>query len=206
MYPQQTNQPPNPSAYDFIVNPGAPPKRRLAGSSSPLKRIIIVSIGLILLLIVFVGVKNALTASSSNGPALLKVAIEQHELVAISHAAVISQQLTSDDDRNLASTTELSLTSARSQLIQYARLQNQKITLKQLVYIGSKSVDAQLAASAAASTYDATFKQILKSQLSEYQLSLKQAFSRTEGSKGRELLNSQYDGATLLIRQLDLSQ
>ena len=203
MYPQQPNLPPQPSAYDFIVNPAAAPKRRLAGAGSPLTKVLIVGAIVVLLLILFVGIKGALSSSSSSGPVLVKLASQQQELVAISHAAAIGQQLANDDDRNLALTTELSITSAQGQLIRYAKLQNQKILPKQLVYPNSKSINAQLAASIAASTYETTFKQILKSQLSDYQLSLKQAFNQTKGPKGRELLNQQYDGATLLLRQLE---
>ena len=58
-YPQQPA--PHPGAYDFIINPAAPPKKLfLPGTDSTLKRIGIIVAGVFVLLIVLIIFKNLL--------------------------------------------------------------------------------------------------------------------------------------------------
>lgn len=170
-----------------------------------ISRLVIVGAGLIILLILFVIVKNLLSSGNDNLPALINVVRQQQELVHIAKAASVSQQPISTNSRNVAVTTELSMTSARSQILSYAVKQHYKIDAKQIIYPGAKAIDLQLANASAASTFDSTYRLVLKNQLLSYQTSLKQAYAKTTGTKGRELLNRQYDGAGLLLHQLSSS-
>lgn len=204
MHPEQNYSTPNsPNDYDFIVNPAAVPRRSLQPNNSMLSRIVIALAGLCLLLIIVVGVKSLFSTDNSNLPALVAVVVQQQELIHITHASAEGPQPMSDANRNIVVTTDLSLTSAQSQLLAYVKTQNKKIPLKQIsIYPGGKAIDDQLAASIAASNYDVTLHEVIKAQLTSYQSSLKQAYAKTTGTKGRELLNKQYDGAGLLLRQL----
>ncbi|MDL2341539.1 MAG: hypothetical protein QFB87_00465 [Patescibacteria group bacterium] len=203
MHPQQNYSAPNsPNNYDFIVNPAAPPKRNPLAGGSTISRLVMAVVGLFVLLLLFVVARNLLTTDTSNLPALVRVANEQQELIHVTTEATSGQQPLSSANRNTAVTTNASLTTARSELLSYLATQHKKVDKKQLVYTNAKAVDAQLTAAASASTYDATLHQILKTQLDSYQLSLKQAYAKTTGPKGRELLNKQYDEAGLLLRQL----
>ena len=112
----------------------------------------------------------------------------------------------SDASPVLALTTELSLTTAKSDLLKYLAQQKIKVNPKKIIYPGAAAIDAQLSASVAASTYDPTFNRVLKTQLTDYQQGLKLAFNKTKGTKGRELLSKQYAGSVLLLSQLEAQQ
>lgn len=174
--------------------------------SSVISRLLFALGGLLLLLILFVGVKNILTSDSGNGAALAKVVSQQQELITITAAATAGSQPLSSSSLAIANTTQISISSAQSQLQKYLKTAGHKITKEQLIYPGSKAVTDQLSASVAAGTYDATLQQVLKNQLLDYQTSLKIAYAKTPGNKGRVLLQSQYDGATLLLRQFGPTQ
>lgn len=202
MYPQSPNQtPPPPNDYDFITNPAAAPKRSLGNGSSMTTRLVVVLVGLLLLMILFVGAKNILTGGGGNVAVLIKVANRQQELVAVTTTAKNSPQTLSGNSAAIVATTQISLTSAQAQLLAYLKTQNQKVSKKQLIHPGASAVTAQLTAAAAAGNYDATLQQVLKNQLLDYQATVKQAYDKTSGARGRELLQKDYDGATLLLRQ-----
>ena len=202
MYPQQPNPTPsNPNDYDFIVNPTAAPRRSLLVGTSVTSRLLIALAGFFMLLILFVGAKNILTSGSGNSAALIKVVNQQQELITITKAATNGSQPLSSSSSAVAITTQVSLTSAQSQLLAYLKTNGQKVSKDQLVYVGGSAITAQLAAATSAGTYDLTLQQVLRNQLVDYQSSLKQAYGKTTGSRGRELLQQEYDGATILLRQ-----
>ena len=202
MYPQQPNSaPPNPNAYDFIVNPSAAPKRSLVAGTSPLTRLLIMGAGLVILLILFIVVKNLLTSDGGYTGALIKVASQQQEVITVTAAATTGSQPLSDSSRAIAITTQVSLGSAQSQLLAYLKTSGHNVTKKQLLYPGRLAITNQLAAANAAGTYDVTLQQVLKSQLIDYQTSLKQAYNKTKVARGRELLQKDYADATLLLHQ-----
>ncbi|MBC7707846.1 hypothetical protein H7Y63_01340 [Polaromonas sp.] len=204
MHPQQNySAPQKPNDYDFIVNPSAPARRPLLAGKSTLGRVVIVLAGLFILFILFVIVRGLLSGGGGNKPALIKVASQQQEIITITKAAENGRQPISSTNRNIVVTTGVSITSAQSELLSYMKDQRIKVTKKQLIYPNASAVNAQLAAAVAASTYDPTLHDVLKAQLTDYQLALKQAYGKTSGTKGRELLNKQYDQATLLLKQLD---
>jgi hypothetical protein len=196
-------QPPQPaqSNYDFITNPQQyKPKRSLPTGGSKLSRILVVAVGLIILIIAFTVIKG-LVSGGGNKAALLHVAQNQQELIHLSTAAAQLQTI-SADNKNFALTTQLVLTSQKGQLLAYLKQQKQKIDVKQLNLKVSATLDTQLANAAASSTYDATFADVMKSQLIAYQSALKVAYSQTAGANGRKLLNEDYTSARLLLQQL----
>lgn len=204
MYPQQPNQTPlSPGSYDFITSPSGSNRQAPLAGASKTKRIIIVVAGVFLLLILFVGAKNILSSGNNNSAALLKVINRQQELVNITTAATASTQPLSSSSSAIAVTTQATVASAQSQLLAYLKKAGTKVNKKQLLYPNAAAVNAQLAAAASAGTYDTTLQQVLNSQLTDYQLSLKQAYAKTSGARGRELLQKEYDGATLLLRQFN---
>jgi hypothetical protein len=205
MQPQQPNygapQPPvGQPNYDFIVNPqGAPHKLPLAGGSM-LSRILVVGVGLIVLIVAFSIIKG-LISGGGNSAALLHVAQDQQAILHLTTAAA-QQQGISSTNLNFAVTSNLVITSEKSQLLGYVTKQHQKISKKQLILKVKPALDTQLATAAAASTYDLTFQDIMKSQLDDYQSALKFAYKQTNGAIGRKLLTDDYNSAVLLTRQL----
>lgn len=204
MYPQPPNEtPPNPNNYDFIVNPVGPAKRSSIVGSSLTSRIVIVSVVLLVLLILFVGAKSLLSSDGGSSTALITVVNQQQELISLTTAATSGEQPLSSNSSTVAITTQVSLTSAHAQLMAYLKKVGIKVGKNQLMYPGGAAITAQLTAAAAAGTYDATLQQVLNSQLLNYQTSLKQAYAKTSGAHGKELLQQDYDGAGLLLRQFN---
>lgn len=201
MYPQQNYTPNNPNDYAFIVNPQQAPKKKLLGGSSVAVRVGIVLGGIFLLLITFVISRNLLTSGSSNKSALVAVVSEQKELVRLTSNMSLKGTPLSGKTKNAAITTELSVGSARTELIKYMAKNGQKIDQKELLYSSSSLNDNQLKAAIASGNYDATASDVLKAQLVSYQTDLKTAYNKTSGSVGREILSRQYDAATLLLKQ-----
>ena len=206
MQPQQPYYgPPQPSGspYDFIVNPGVAPKRsRLPGGNSVLARSLLVLGGILVLLVIFIVVKNLLLVDSTNTPLLVAAVSQQQELIHLSSKAVLEPTI-EPTTKNFALTTQLTLTSQQQQLLAYLKGQGHKIAPKQLANQVSLATDQQLAAAASASTYDATFRQIMQTDLTTYKQTLQQAFAKTSGDAGRTLINKDYDSAQLLLQQLN---
>ncbi len=205
MQPQQPSygapQPPvvQPN-YDFIVNPQPTPRKLPLAGGSMLGRILVVGVGLIVLIIAFSIIKG-LISGGSNSAALLHVAQDQEAILHLTTAAT-QQQGISGTNLNFAVTSNLVIASEKTQLLSYATKLHQKISKKQLILKVKPSLDTQLANAAAASTYDLTFQDIMKSQLADYQSALKFAYNQTTGVNGRKLLTDDYNSAVLLTQQL----
>lgn len=189
-----------PPGYEFMAST-PPPKRASSVPSSMIMRVVIVVVGLIVLLILFSVIKG-IFSGGSNKPQLLSVAQDQQELIHLTTNALLVQTL-STSSKNAAITTQLSITSEQSQLLHYMVKTGIKVNAKQLSLKLSLATDKELTDAAAASSYDATLKTILQTKLGVYQKDLKQAYAKTSGPKGRELLKGDYDGAGLLLIQLD---
>jgi hypothetical protein len=205
MQPQQPSygapQPPvaQPN-YDFIVNPQPALRKIPLAGGSMLSRILVVGVGLIVLIIAFSIIKG-LVSGGGNSAALLHVAQDQQAILHLTTAAA-QQQGISGTNLNFAVTSNLVITSEKSQLLSYVTKQHQKISQKQLILKVKSSLDTQLTNAAAASTYDLTFQDIMKSQLADYQSALKFAYKQTTGVNGRKLLTADYNSAVLLTQQL----
>jgi len=204
MHPEQNySTPNNPGQYDFIVNPGQPQKQNPFTSSSKALRIGLVLGALLVLLIGFVGIRSMLTSGSSNTPALTNVLIQQQELVRLANAPSKDKQSISTANANSAATIQLAVTSDSQELRSYMKTRGIKYDPKKLIYPSRAATDQQLSASASSGTYNTTYGDVLNTQLTEYQQSLKSAHDKTQGEIGRELLNMQFDGTTLLLTQLE---
>lgn len=186
--------------YDFIVNPQAAPRKLPLRGGSMLSRILVVGVGLIVLIVAFTIIKG-LISGGGNSAALLHVAQDQQAILHLTTAAA-QQQGISNTNLNFAVTSNLVITSEKSELLSYVSKQHQKISRKQLILKVKPSLDTQLTNAAAASTYDTTFQDIMKSQLADYQSALKLAYKETTGANGRKLLTADYNSAVLLTQQL----
>lgn len=203
MYPQQnTPAPDDQNQYDFIVNPGKSGPRN-GGQPSMILRLGLV-LGLILIVLVgFIGIKSLLIGGESTTDNLYKILGQQQQMIVITSAATTGKTAPlSVANAAAATTTELSLITARQELAIYTS-GGGKINPKKTVYAGRVAVNEQLAASITAGTYNATFASVLETQLTEYQQTLRTTFNMTKNNEGRKLLGEQYDQATLLLKQLD---
>ena len=214
----QTQIPPQPAAgpeptsptqepYGFITNTPPPVKTSfsLFGGRSLAIRLAIIGGGLIALLIVFTIFKGLL-GGGFNLPPFVTVLQDQQELIHLSSAALQPQngQTTlSVSDQNFVATTQVSMTSAQTQLKTYLTQNNQKVPPNQLTLRVSTTTDSQLTSAQAAGNYTAVFQQVMSNELNTYGSDLRQAFIKTPGKKGRALLSSDYAQAVLLLKQLN---
>jgi hypothetical protein len=197
--PPASPQPQQPN-YDFIVNPGKPPKHLPTAGGSKLSRILIVGGGLILLIIVF-SIGKGLLSGGGNQAALALVVADQQEIIHLSTAAT-QQPNISSTNQNFAITGKLVVTSEQTQLLKYMAQQKQKVSDKQLRLKVSAAVDKQLLGAVASSTYDQTFQEVMKSLLTDYATALQVAYKQSSGANARKLLKAEYNSAQLLQRQL----
>ena len=144
--------------------------------------------------------------SSFKSAPFVSVIQEQQELI---HLATNAEQATSTQTtltaayQNFVATTDLTVTSAQTQVLQYLLINHQKIKSIDLDAKVSSGLDAELTTSAANGTYTSTLDQIMSTQLSTYQAILQAAYSATSGAKGHALLKSDFDQASLLIKELN---
>lgn len=187
--------------YDFFMNPAAaPPPRRfnvLGGQSFP-KRILLIGIGLVVVVIVIVGLSSLLGGSGDTAQ-LTKVAQDQNELARVATEAS-SQQDAVQTTQNLAQSVQLSITSAQQQLLTYMKSNGQNVGTKLLAATKDAKTDQELTAAEAASNFDPVFGQVMQSGLQGYAQDIKTAYPLV-GSKGKVLLQSEYNGAQLLLTQ-----
>ncbi len=193
--------PNNQSSYDFFLHPAPTPKpqrfRLNFGSSSFIKKVIILVGGAVGLIIVF-AIISSLIGGGSNITPLINVAQDQNELVRVATEA--TGQATLQTTQNLGQSVELSLTSAQQQLLKYLKDNGHTISSSQLQATKNSQTDKQLTAAASASDFDGAFTTVMQSQLKAYLNDINSAYSSV-GPKGKALLKNQYNGGKLLLSE-----
>jgi hypothetical protein len=186
--------------FDFIVNPTPPPKRNLFTDASLPKRIAFIGGSLVILFVLFSIIKGVVSGPS-DVDLYVSVAQEQQQIIHIASQASTQQGLSSSS-LNSALTTAASITTDQSATLTYMQKNGKKVNVKTLAKGVSASIDEQFTASAAAGTYDQTYKSVMEQQLQAYARHLQQVYKQTGGAKGHALLTSNYKSAQLLEKQL----
>lgn len=200
--PYQQNMPSTPNEYSFITNPETPaPRRSLPGSGSPIARALIVLVGIFILIMLFMGIRSLLSSGSA-GPLYLGLAQDQKAMIHLTEKAVSEPSL-SGPNKNFAITAELSFRSSQTKTIDYLVSNGTKLDAKLIGLKISLPLDKQLEDSAAASSYNTLFPQVMKTKLTNYDQALQGAYAKTKGAKGRDLLKSEHNSTLLLLKQLE---
>jgi hypothetical protein len=176
----------------------------LPGGNSTILRAVYVVGGLLVLLVIFMIIKGVLSGGS-NLTLFVGIAQDQQEIVHLTTITSQQQaqgQTLTTSDQNFAATSQLSLSSAQTAIIQYLANNRQKVKAKTLNLKLSAATDTQLANAATAGNYDQVFQQVLKIKLMAYINDLRQTYKQTNGQKGHALLSDQYKQAQLLLVQL----
>lgn len=196
--PQASSSP----QYDFIVNPEKPSRNfSLPGGSSMAVRIGLVAGALIVLFILF-SIARGLLSSAPNLEPFVGIAQDQQELLHLANSTNQQTNLTTAN-QNFSITAQLALADSQKATIQYLQNNGQKVSPKVLALKINAATDERLAASAAATTYNQTFQDIMRTELTTYINNLKQTYGQSKGEKGRALLNDNYNQAQLLLIQLN---
>ncbi len=198
-----------PEPYDFIMNAEQQPKRGLPfpKADSTLKRVIFAVGGLFVLLILFIIVKGMLSGGSDL-PLFVSIAQDQQELIHLTSPtnSTGQQVVLSASSQDFAATTNASVSSSQSALLTYLAKNKYKVKPSLIGLKVSQQLDTQLTNATAAGTYDSTFQQIMKTQLTTYQNDLSATYQKTTGKNGRALLSNDYKQAKLLLTQLGSGQ
>jgi hypothetical protein len=196
--------PPRSDPYEFITAPATPQKRAslsLGGNSSMAKRVLIVVGGGSLLLIIIILLASLIFGGgSTNTESLISIAQEQTELDRVSGIGV--QNAVSQNIKNFASSTQISIFSDQQQLLAFLQQHGTKLKSKELAATASAKTDTALNTAIAASTFDETFTSIMQTDLKTYEQTLKQTFIKTKDPAVRQLLSTEYSNAQLLLEQI----
>ena len=191
---------PQDNPYQFITDAAHKPKKSLLpGGDSKKGRIIIVASLVLLLLIAGIIIASLISSASKSGQAeVLKAAQQQAELVRISKIGLDRAKSTSA--RNLAMTTNLSLQSDQATLTASLKGSGVKVNAKSLALGKDPKTDVILNTAEQANRFDEVFIETVQKELTEYQTTLKSAYTKTSSKKLKTALEVQFNNAGLLAK------
>ncbi len=184
------------SQYDFITNPGKPPKKPLLPSGNSMQTRIFIFLGGVVVLIILGVIVASLLSSGGNKQkeTLTKAAQQQTELIRVS--AIGIEKARDSSTRNLATTINLSLQSDQQKLLGHV-----KVSAKQLALGKNSQTDVSLTSAEQSNKFDEVFKQTMQTQLTAYQKSLKTAYDGSSSAKLKTSLSELFVNADTLIAQ-----
>lgn len=201
MDPQQTpapappQQPFNSGQYDFITNPGKPPKRSLFGGSNTtglLVKLIVVFVGLIVVILI----GSLFFGGKSDKEALLPVLQKQSSIVATAKLGV--EDGGSTQTKAFGSSVQLATTSQQQSLITQLT-KTAKLKDKEYVAGVPSSVQAQLDSAQKNGRFDEAFITAIREELTEYQQVIKTANNNVSSKTTKALLAKDYASTTTLL-------
>jgi hypothetical protein len=192
------SQTPNP--YEFITNPPKPGRRGLLGGASGAQRLLIIVGVVAVSLIIVLAVMRSLTNKETVTESFFSIAQQQNELVRV--ADIGDQKASNDKTKGLALNAKLSLKTDQADLLNYFKQNGVKVDNKRLGLTKNSVTDKRLESADTTGTFDATFREVMKEQLTTYQNSLKDTFSSTNNGENRLVLDRYYKHSQLLLTQV----
>jgi hypothetical protein len=201
MHPEQPDQPPaNP--YQFILEPPKAPKRSLLpnigdGNSWLLKISVLVGGAVVLMIIIALGV-NLFFGSKSNIDDLVSLTQTETELLRLSRQddTLVDQNL-----KNTLATTAATIESHRQTWIKFVGSRGRQLSEKELALKASATTDLRLKTAQQSNTFDKTFSDIMRTQLTSYASQIQTAYDTAGNATEKTDLQTQYKETKLLITQ-----
>jgi hypothetical protein len=186
--------------YDFILNPGQKPKKRLIGSGNSLKSRILLIAGLAAVLMVVIYIVMTILGNAGKGDinTLKKLASQQVELIRI--ADMGADKAVDIGTRSFAITAETSLLTDQKALEDYLEKQEVKLTKLELNSQKDEEIDNKLEAAISSNRYDDVFREILTDHLNDYAKDLKSAYNSTGNKTVKALLKTSYENTEALLK------
>jgi len=195
-----TSAPPEGTNYDFILNPEKPAKRKavggMGGDSFIIKILFIVG-GTVILMVVAAFLVNLFLGNRTNLDALVGLAQSEQEIVRLSEKG---KDATSQDIKNAAVNTQLSVKSHQSDWLAYLGERGREVKDKELDLKKSASADKRLETAKQASLFDNTYANMMRSELTDYAKALKSAYDGSVVKEEKSILNKHYAGVQLLFK------
>ncbi len=189
--------------YDFILNPPTKNKMNLNFSKS---RLLVISVGILILIILFVLFQSLFSSSVFSKSAFLKVVQDQQNIISFISSNTNTNQeigLLTAQNKNTVATISLVITSDQQNTLSY--LKNNGVTFSPAtINLGiNTSLNNQINNSINADNYNSTLDQILTNLLSTYDQDLKLAYNSERGPKGKALLRTENKDVYLLNKGLN---
>lgn len=207
MEPQQQTPPPQNSEYDFILNAAEPKKQiplPIGNPNSTFQRALLVGGAAILFIILALIVMSFLKSDGGRRDSLLRVSQLQQEIIRVTEKN--SANIASQNVKNVAVNTYVGIGSSQRQLNGTMALEKITFKEKELLIADSSAADTKLEAAKAAGTFDATFLEIMKQYINMYKSALTTSYDKVSRKALKDSINTQYQTADLLAKQLETVQ
>lgn len=185
--------------YDFIVDPGQPALKKkfaLPKGSSKSQRIFMGLGGGVILITLIVLVSTILgSGDKAKKQQLVSVVSQQKELIRVAEIGV--KKAKGVEAKNLAVTTQLTLTSEQTALLSSLKSMGVKTDSKTLGGKNTKT-DATLTAAEQANNFDAVFIETIQTDLTTYAKSVQTAYKSNSSKKTKAALEAQFKNAAIL--------
>lgn len=190
----------NPYAFIMDDKPNQPKRSLLPSGGSKGARLGLMAVGgLVVLVIGFMLVSLLFGGDKNKAQQLLSIAQQQTELIRVADLTERQTAVQRTSTQALAINTSLSLTSSQQQILPLLKKAGMKNYEKKLELTKSSKTDQQLAAAVQDNNYDQVFTDVITTGLKKYQTSLKQLYSTTKSTKEKQILQSAYKDASVLM-------
>lgn len=184
--------------YDFITQPTQPPKKKLLPNGSKKARLLIVLFGLFLLGLVAIIIMSLLNSGAKGARSdYVSLLQQQTELIRVSNIGITKARQA--ETKNLAITTNYSLTSEQAALIQLAKKTGAKTDIATLGLGKNTQTDSLLNSASQTNQFDSVFVTTLQAGLKKYQATLKKIYDESGSKASKAILTKDYDNASVLI-------
>lgn len=199
MEPQLSTPQPG-SNYDFIINPEKPAKRKLVGigGDSFIIKVLLLVGGAIIVMAVLAIAINLLFGSRNSVESLVLLSQDQQEITRLSG---LGKDATSQDVKNAAINTLLSVESQQAELMAYLAKRGREVKDVELDLKKDAAADKRLEIAKQASLFDSTYTNLMRTELTDYAQAIKSTYDATTIEQQRDLLNKHYKGVQLLLKQ-----
>jgi len=202
MGPQFGSGMPNYSQHDysFILNPKQPKKEiHLGFVKDPfIAKIILIVGGAVVFMFITWLVVALVFGGKNNVELFVSLAQREEEILRIS---AMSRDATSQQIKNAAINTQLSVKSYQNKTTSYLERRDRKVKPEELTLRRDATVDGRLKQAKEASVFDSVYITIMRAQLTAYANELKNVFDSETNSNLRLELAKKYEGVQLLLKQ-----
>lgn len=200
MQPDQQNLQPD---YDFILNSGKKKRSFNLGGGLSVTRLIVVVGGFLVLLIIILAFKSFLSGTSPVTADFDQIVEEQSEIIHVINSDEQNQNGTlSSANQAFSETALLTMTSYETSMVNFLSKNGVKVGSGYTNYY-SKAVDNEFASAQTSVDFNSVFINVMSQQLITYNNDLTKTYSNVTSAAGRSILQSQYKGTQLLIRELN---
>lgn len=197
-------QQPTVNPYGFIMSPKATqPKKSaliLGPGDSFIKKLLLILGGAVILLLLIVVAASVFLGGKNDTTMLVTIAQDQQEIIRISTAN--GNLLNATALKNFDITAHTSLASDQQKILAQISANGGELDGKVLALKHDPATDTLLSAAKSTNTLDASYAQIMQSQLATYRDDIKAAFESTNSEAIKQELRAAYASSDLLLQQL----